>query len=147
MLNSTHTTEASKIVKVLNGGVEFYQHGIENVVQPSVRAMFQRMVDEKQKGIAMMRPYIVSDSADTRTSKDWYAEFEKRYSPLLNEVKEQPDVVYIAHLEDVEEQVMEVIEATLNNIEHSGFATELRCIRTRMQQCRDEMHSLKEAIQ
>ena len=147
MLNSTHASNASKIVKVLGGGVDFYQHGIQNVVKANVRAMFQRMVEEKQKAISMMRPFIVKDSGDSHSNMDWYQEFEKRYAPLRESTDETADIEYISHLESVEEKVMDVVETTLNSVEHSQFATELRCIRTRMQQCCDEMHSLKEAVE
>lgn len=146
MLNSTHANDASKIVKVLDGGVDFYQHGIEHVAKANVRAMFQRMVEEKQKAIAMMRPFIVQDTGNSHSNMDWYQEFTKCYAPLLDAAGDTSDVEYISHLEAVEEKVMDIVETTLNGVAHSEFATELRCIRTRMQQCRDEMQSLKEAV-
>lgn len=147
MLNSTHANDASKIVKVLDGGVDFYQHGIQNVAKANVRAMFQRMVEEKHKAIAMIRPFIVRDSGDSHSNMDWYKEFEQRYSALLYKAEKTSDVDYISHLEAVEEKVMDVVDTTLNSVAHSEFATELRCIRSRMQQCRDEMQSLKAAVE
>ncbi|GGW89943.1 DUF2383 domain-containing protein [Alteromonas halophila] len=143
MLNSTHTRNASKIARVLDGGVDFYQQGIDNISGDNVRAMFRRMVDEKQKAIAMMKPFIVSDNDD---DDDWYAEFEKLYSSVAKKAAEMSDKDFISGLEEAETKVMALIESILNDIEHSSFASELRRMRTRMQQCKDEMASLKNAV-
>ena len=137
--------KVSDIVKVLIGGIEFYKYGISKVSGQHIQAMFQRMIDEKQQAVTALRPYMVeADQRDTNDA-EWIIKFQSTYKRLEKTLDSHEDHFQIEQLEDVEARVLRVIDSALDTDPPQHYACELRRIRTRMQQCHDEMHSLQHA--
>lgn len=138
--------KVSDIVKVLNGGIEFYKDGIHKVSGQSIQAMFKRMIEEKQQAVLALKPYLPESSAQRENNDaDWIVRFRNMYARLRESLESTNDHVDIEQLEEVEDRVLRVIDSALETDPPQHYACELRRIRTRMQQCHDEMHSLQHA--
>ncbi|QJR82306.1 PA2169 family four-helix-bundle protein [Alteromonas pelagimontana] len=146
MSNQTpQVDKVTDIIKVMNGGIEFYQDGIEKVSQQNLKAMFTRMITEKQEAIAALQPYAVSEQGDAETDSDWTVDVRNMYTNLLGALSSNKDHTYVDQLEEVEDKVLEAIDDALEENQPANCATELRRVRVRMQQCHDEMKSLQDA--
>lgn len=135
--------QVAEIVKVLNGGITFYQDSKRKVCSEHLQAMFNRMIEEKELAVIALRKYMTAtQQADTVQYTDWTIGIRKLYTELMESVNSANDCMYVKQLEQVENKVLDVIDTALDDSQPQAFACELRRIRTRMQQCHDEIRSL-----
>ncbi|MBD3584201.1 PA2169 family four-helix-bundle protein [Salinimonas sp. HHU 13199] len=137
--------KVSDIVKVLNGGIEFYKNSIHKVTGQNIQAMFRRMIEEKQQAVTALKPYLPESAQRESNDADWIVRLRSMYSRLREALESPSDQIYIEQLEEVEDRVLRVIDSALETDPPQHYACELRRIRTRMQQCHDEMRSLQHA--
>ena len=146
MSSSTHHADKiTDIIKVLNGGVAFYQDGSDAVNSPHVKAMFDRMLEEKQQAIIDLQPFASDQSVLAEKESDWSMEIRKVYTQLICAFSADPDSLLIQQLIDVEDRILSTFDEALDITEHCECAQLLRKIRVRMLQCQDEMVSLHSA--
>ncbi|QPG06732.1 DUF2383 domain-containing protein [Salinimonas marina] len=136
----------SDIIKVLNGGIEFYKDGIKKVAGHNIQAMFNRMLEEKQQAVLTLQAYLPEQkSAKVSGNTDWSIGVRNMYTKLLGALNPINDHNYVKQLESVEDKVLAKINDALEEKPPQQFACELRRIRSRMQQCREELGSFHHA--
>jgi len=141
--SSPHVEKVTDVIKVLNGGIEFYKDGMKKVTSGNIREMFNRMIDEKQQAVLALETFAEQGSKDSHSS--WSVEVRSMYTKILSILTSDKNHAYVSQLEEIEDKVLEVIDEALDANQPTVCATELRRIRTRMQQCHDEMKSLQAA--
>ncbi|MCW8108257.1 PA2169 family four-helix-bundle protein [Alteromonas ponticola] len=135
--------KVSEIIKVLNGGIEFYQDGVEKVNEARITSLFTRMIEEKKEAVTALQPYAVAEQGRAETNHDVGVDIRNMYTTLVGSITSDKAHTYIKQLEEVEDKVLLSIDEALEEEQPSNCAAELRRIRTRMQQCHDEMKLLQ----
>lgn len=135
--------KVSDIVKVLKGGIEFYKDGVQNVTSQSTQAMFKRMLEEKQEAVSALNPYL--PEADGSTDSDWALHLHDEYGILRKCMDSSDNRKCLEQLKELENDVLHVVDVALEKELPQHYASELRRIRSRMQQCHDEIHCLQNA--
>ena len=133
------------IVKKLNSGIEFYATAIEKAAAPNCQAMFRRMWEEKQRAVNTLTPLTDLNADDTKEAGSACIDFRQIYTSLLGAMSDDKDCTYVQQLIDVEETILQAIDDALNKDQTPENASSLRLVRTRTQQCHDEMQSLYNA--
>lgn len=134
--------KVADIIKVLNSGIGFYQRGIAQVQGAATRAIFHRMLEEKQQAVKTLQPHVHQEHSD---QTDWTVGLRKMYTDLTKNLSATNDPAFTDQLHTVEYKILTLIDDALDEQPPQAFACELRCIRSRMQQCLDEMRSLQRA--
>ena len=84
-------------------------------------------------------------SAKVSSNTDWSISVRNMYTRLLGALNPINDHNYVKQLESVEDKVLAKIDDALEEKPPQQFACELRRIRSRMQQCREELGSFHHA--
>lgn len=133
------------IVKKLKSGIHFYATAIEKVSAPNCQAMFRRMWEEKQRAVKTLIPLSELDADEVESASSNCIDFQRIYTKLLGAISDDKDCTYVKQLIEVEEKILHTIDDALNENLSSENASSLRLVRTRTQQCHDEMLSLYNA--
>lgn len=133
------------IVKKLNSGINFYATAIEKVSAPNCQAMFRRMWEEKQRAVKTLAPLSDLEPDEVDNAGNTCIDLHKIYTKLLGAVSDDKDCTYVKQLIDVEETILHTIDDALHEDQTPEDASSLRLVRTRTQQCHDEMLSLYNA--
>ncbi|KPV98292.1 hypothetical protein AN214_00053 [Pseudoalteromonas sp. P1-9] len=145
MSNSNYNlTPVKELVKVLNGGIEFYKEAKSKVSSQSLEIIFERMISEKERAAAELQPLVVLDEGEVETDSDLVVSMRETYTKVLSVVSTDKEHTYIAQLEEVEDRVLDKIEAALEEPLPAPYFSTLKLIQNSMQACHDEMKALQE---
>ncbi|ATD01472.1 MULTISPECIES: ferritin-like domain-containing protein [Pseudoalteromonas] len=145
MSNSNYNlTPVKELVKVLNGGIEFYKEAKTKVSSQSLEIIFDRMISEKERAAAELQPLVVLDEGEVETDSDLVVSMRETYTKVLSVVSTDKEHTYIAQLEEVEDRVLDKIEAALEEPLPAPYFSTLKLIQNSMQACHDEMKALQE---
>ncbi|MFC4700652.1 PA2169 family four-helix-bundle protein [Glaciecola siphonariae] len=145
---SNQTQDVTKIadtIKVLQGGIDFYQKAIGEVDSSNVQHMFRRMIKGKEEAIESLQPFAIKEQGERETDSDWMVSTRKIYTQLIGKMSSDEDHTYIKQLEEVEDRVLEVLDEALKHDQPESCLIALRTIRAKAQQMHDEMKALQEA--
>nr|WP_136250468.1 PA2169 family four-helix-bundle protein [Ningiella ruwaisensis] len=137
--------KVSDVIKVLQGGIEFYEEAIKEIDTNHIINVFKRMISEKENAIEMLQPYAINEQGEKETDADWMVSTRKMYTKLVGKMSSDEDHTYIKQLEEVEDRVLEVLDDALSREQPANCLTALRQVRARAQQLHDEMKALQEA--
>lgn len=101
------------IVRVLNGGIKFYEQAMEKVESHGVKTVFGRMIAAKQSSVEELQPFAVAESGEYEKDTDMAVDFRKAYTNVLSMLTSESDHTYVAQLEEVEDKTMGVIREAL----------------------------------
>lgn len=135
----------SDIIGVLNSGADFYKQGINAASCESIRAMFTRMLEEKQQAVIELSAHAEPDLAANRKRSDWLVDIECAYTGFTSQISGKQELPFINHLVALESQIVDHLDAVLDTEQSQECAQTVRKIRARMIQCKEEMLSLKQA--
>lgn len=145
MSNSNYNlTPVKELVKVLNGGIEFYKEAKTKVSSQSLEIIFDRMISKKERAAAELQPLVVLDEGEVETDSDLVVSMRETYTKVLSVVSTDKEHTYIAQLEEVEDRVLDKIEAALEEPLPAPYFSTLKLIQNSMQACHDEMKALQE---
>ncbi|WP_100915751.1 ferritin-like domain-containing protein [Pseudoalteromonas spongiae] len=145
MSNSNYNlTPVKELVKVLNGGIEFYKEAKTKVSSQSLEIIFDRMISEKERAAAELQPLVVLDEGEVETDNDFMVSLRETYTKVLSVISTDKEHTYISQLEEVEDRVLEKIEAALEEPLPAPYFSTLKLIQNSMQACHDEMKALQE---
>ncbi|MEC8327772.1 MAG: ferritin-like domain-containing protein [Pseudoalteromonas spongiae] len=145
MSNSNYNlTPVKELVKVLNGGIEFYKEAKTKVSSQSLEIIFDRMISEKERAAAELQPLVVLDEGEVETDSDLVVSMRETYTKVLSVVSTDKEHTYIAQLEEVEDRVLDKIETALEEPLPAPYFSTLKLIQNSMQACHDEMKALQE---
>ncbi|WP_046006499.1 PA2169 family four-helix-bundle protein [Pseudoalteromonas rubra] len=145
MTHSNYDMEPLKeLVKVLNGGVEFYKDAKDKVDDERISAIFNTMITEKVQAISKLQTYALIDEGERETDSDMLVTLREHYTKVLGVLSTDKTHTYIAQLEEVEDKVLDKVADALEQQLPPQCVQDLRQVQVRMQACHDEMKALQE---
>ncbi|MFY8350497.1 PA2169 family four-helix-bundle protein [Pseudoalteromonas sp. SSM20] len=145
MSNSDYNlTPVKELVKVLNGGIEFYKAAKSKVSSQSLEIIFERMISEKERAAAELQTFVVIDDGEIETDTDTIVSLRETYTKVLSLISTDKEHTYISQLEEVEDRVLEKIDSALKEPLPAPYFSTLKLIQNSMQACHDEMKALQE---
>ncbi|KXI27876.1 ferritin-like domain-containing protein [Paraglaciecola hydrolytica] len=113
MNNINHIEKVADIIKVLNGGIKFYEEALNKVDAQSIKVVFGRMIVQKRSAVAKLQPYAIAETGEVEKDSSMAVDVRKTYTKLLSAVSSDSDHTYVSQLEEVEDKTLEVIREAL----------------------------------
>jgi uncharacterized protein (TIGR02284 family) len=145
---SNQALKARKIadaVKVLHGGIDFYQQAIEEIKHEQLRSVFGDMVRNKQKAIDALQPFTKNQQGENEYDSDCIVHIRQLYTKLIGKFSCNKPHTYIKQLEEVEDRVLNTLDDALAERQPPQCAIVLRTVREKAQKMHDEMKEYQEA--
>lgn len=134
--------QASQLTSLFHQGIAFYKAGSEKINMPHMSAVFNRMLEEKQLAVTMLAPFSDEGAVKGDAPREHELSLSQRYDDVLSALSLSSPTTDVSQLTAIEEKFLQWVDDALDGLSPGEFATELRCIRGRMQQCLDEMLAL-----
>jgi uncharacterized protein (TIGR02284 family) len=141
----TEVKKVTDVIKVLQGGIDFYQKAINEIESNNVKSMFRRMIEGKQEAIEALQPFAINQQGERETDSDWMVSTRKLYTQMIGKMSSDEEHTYIKQLEEVEDRVLEVLDEALKEDQPESCVVVLRTTRAHAQQMHDEMKALQDA--
>ncbi|NOU50603.1 PA2169 family four-helix-bundle protein [Pseudoalteromonas sp. JBTF-M23] len=146
MTDSSFDLSAVKeLIKVLNGGVEFYTEAKKKVDNLMLERIFEQNMLDKAKAQSELQKFIVADEGKIESDSAFSVELRESYTKVIALISIDKEHTYISQLEEVEDKVLEKIDKALNSPLPADCKQTLKQIRITMQANHDEMKGLQEA--
>ena len=144
MSNSNYDIASIKdLVKVLNGGVEFYRTAKEKVDSLKLKQIFEQNIQEKALAISDLQTFILIDEGHVETDSALSVEMREAYTKVIAVLSTDKEHTYISQLEEVEDKVLHKIRDALKENLPPNCRNKLLQIQVRMQNCHDKMKQLE----
>ncbi|RNF51555.1 PA2169 family four-helix-bundle protein [Marinomonas hwangdonensis] len=149
MQNQTaHAHHITDIVKVMNGGIEFYQEAKTKLDDSTYKAFFDRMIGAKAEAVAELQPFAVAQQGEVETDTSNLVKARQAYTKLMSKItSETTTFTYVDQLEEVEDKVLEELDLALERNQTQDCEVTLRRVKVRMKECHDEMKALQVTAQ
>lgn len=134
----------SDIIKVMNGGIEFYQEAKSKLDNSTYQAFFNRMIVAKKEAVADLQKFAVEEQGELENESSSLVKARQVYTKLLSKVSgDSTAFTYIDRLEEVEDKVLEELDLALERHQAQDCEIALRRIKVSMKECHDEMKALQ----
>ena len=145
MSNPNHVEKVSSIIKVLNGGIEFYSEAIKKVDSQSVKAVFEKMISDKQAAITTLQPFAVSEQGEYEEDTAMSVDIRNMYTNVISSLTSNSDHTYVSQLEEVEDKILAVLRDALKEDQPAACTMALNGVLTDMKQNHDQMRALQKS--
>ena len=144
MTTTTNNVEKiDEIVKVLNGGIEFYEDAIKKVDSEHVRSIFSKMILFRRNAVHKLQPLVVKQTGDVEDSSSLLVSIRQMYTDIKAKITDD-DHTYVDQLEEVEDKTLEVIRDALDENNTISVKETLMSLLSKAKVLHDEMKSLQE---
>ncbi|MBU1294696.1 MAG: PA2169 family four-helix-bundle protein [Gammaproteobacteria bacterium] len=149
MQNQTaHAHHITDIIKVMNGGIEFYQEAKTKLDDSTYNAFFDRMIGAKTEAVTELQPFAIDQQGEVETDTNNLVKARQAYTKLISKISsESTAFTYVDQLEEVEDKVLEELDLALERNQTQDCEVTLRRVKVRMKECHDEMKALQVAAQ
>ena len=136
----------SDIIKVMNGGIEFYQEAKTKFDTTTYQVFFDRMISAKQEAAAELQKFAVQEQGELENGSSNSVKLHQAYTNLLAKFSSDSTAfTYIDQLEDVEDKVLKEFDLALEREQTPDCKATLQRLKVRMRECHDEMKALQKA--
>lgn len=145
MQNQTaYAHHITDIIKVMNGGIEFYQEAKNKLDDTTYQAFFDRMIEAKQEAATELQPFAIDQQGEAETDNSTMVKVHQAYTKLLSKVSgDTTAFTYVDQLEEVEDKVLEELDLALERKQTQDCEVTLRRVKVKMKECHDEMKALQ----
>ena len=149
MQNQTaHAHHITDIIKVMNGGIEFYQEAKTKLDDSTYKAFFDRMIGAKAEAVAELQPFAVDQQGEVENDTSNLVKARQTYTKLLAKISsDSTTFTYVDQLEEVEDKVLEELDLALERNQTQDCEVTLRRVKVSMKECHDEMKALQVSAQ
>jgi|TARA_R110001632_G_scaffold233172_2_gene378366 uncharacterized protein (TIGR02284 family) len=144
---TAQTNHISDIIKVMNGGIEFYQEATTKLDNTTYQAFFDRMISAKEEAVAELQKFAVQEDGYPESDTSNAVKARQAYTKLLSKISSDSTFTYVDQLEEVEDKVLVEIDAALEKKQAQDCEVTLQRVKVRMKECHDEMKALKVTAQ
>ncbi|MDW7547782.1 PA2169 family four-helix-bundle protein [Pseudoalteromonas peptidolytica] len=145
MAESNYDLEPVKaLIKVLNGGVEFYTEAKKKLDDIELSRIFDQMIVDKAQAISDLQPFVLIDEGEIETDTALSVDIRESYTKLVGVVSTDKAHTYISQLEEVEDKVLKKLDEALSKALPPKCKSTLLQIQVQMQACHDQMKQLQE---
>lgn len=145
-LNTPRVNHAADIIQVLNSGIEFYTDAKEQVRDPRLVQLFDRMLNARRMVKERLQPFAVLEDGKREEGSAFSVEARKVYTKVIGALSSDTDHAYISQLEEVEDKTLEELRIALKDNQPPQYEAALLQSMSTMQDCHDEMRALKRSI-
>jgi len=131
------------IIQVMNSGIDFYEKAQEKVTDPSIIALFQRMIDARKVSIERLQPYAINETGHRENGSDFAVEARKAYTSLITKLGADKNATYVSELEEVEDKTLAEIKHALKKPQPHDCEAALSKTLLTIQSCHAEMSKMK----
>lgn len=139
-LEINHITD---IIQVMNSGIDFYEKAQDKVQDPSVSALFQRMIDARKVSVESLQPYAINQQGEREDGSSFVVEARRAFTTLISKFASDNDQTYIKELEEVEDKTLEEIKVALKKPQSHDCEAALSKVLLTMQSCHAEMSKMQ----
>ena len=144
MTNTSENLEKiDDIVKVLNGGIEFYEDAIKKVESPRVRSVFTQMIKFRREALYKLQPLVIKQTGEIESSSSLVVSIRKMYTDLIGKITGD-DHTFVAQLEEVEDKTLEVIREAFEANHDPAVKQTLTMLLSKAKAVHDEMKILQD---
>lgn len=140
---SNEVNHISDIIQVMNSGIDFYEKAQQNVKDPAVAALFQRMIDARKVTVERLQPFAVNEQGEREDGSSFAVEARRAYTALITKFSSNNDDTYIKELEEVEDKTLEEIKGAMKKPQPADCEAVLAKALLTMQSCHAEMSRMK----
>ena len=133
----------SGIIKVLQGGIEFYEKAKDKVDSHGAKSVFGRMISSKQDAIDKLQPFAIAQTGEMETDTDLTVDARKVLTLVAAELTSDSDHTYVSQLEEVEDKTLKVIRDALGEKQPSAVNMALMEVLASAQDTHSQMKSLQ----
>jgi|TARA_R110001606_G_scaffold377225_1_gene536184 uncharacterized protein (TIGR02284 family) len=144
---TVQTNHISDIIKVMNGGIEFYQEAITKLDNTTYQAFFNRMISAKEEAVTELQKFAIEENGQPESDTSNSVKAHQAYTKLLFKISRDSAFTYVDQLEEVEDKVLDEIDTALEKKQAQDCEITLQRVRVRMKECHDEMKALKVTAQ
>ena len=144
---TVQTNHISDIIKVMNGGIEFYQEATTKLDNTTYQAFFDRMISAKEEAVAELQKFAVQEDGYPESDTSNAVKARQAYTKLLSKISSDSTFTYVDQLEEVEDKVLDEIDAALEKKQAQDCEVTLQRVKVRMKECHDEMKALQVTTQ
>jgi uncharacterized protein (TIGR02284 family) len=144
-LNTPEIKHVTDIVQVLNSGIDFYRDAKDKVDDQQLAQFFDRMLNARRMIKERLQPFAMQQEGEPETGSALSVEARKVYTKVIGALSSDKEHTYISQLEEVEDKTLDEIKAALKDNQPPQCEAALLQSLATMQQCHDEMLSLKQA--
>jgi|TARA_R110000764_G_scaffold194023_1_gene279338 uncharacterized protein (TIGR02284 family) len=144
---TAQTNHISDIIKVMNGGIEFYQEATTKLDNTTYQAFFDRMISAKEEAVAELQKFAVQEDGYPESDTSNAVKARQAYTKLLSKISSDSTFTYVDQLEEVEDKVLVEIDAALEKKQAQDCEVTLQRVKVRMKECHDEMKALQVTTQ
>ncbi|ABG42590.1 conserved hypothetical protein [Paraglaciecola sp. T6c] len=145
MSNPNHVEKVSSIIKVLNGGIEFYSDATEKVESQSIKTVFQQMINDKQAAITTLQPFAVAENGDYEDDSAVAVDIRNMYTKVISSLTSNSDHTFVSQLEEVEDKILAELREALKEDQPAACTMALNKVLTDMKRNHDQMRALQKS--
>ena len=131
------------IIQVMNSGIDFYEKAQEKVTDPSIIALFQRMIDARKVSVERLQPYAINENGERENGSDFAVEARKAYTSVITKLGADKNATYVSELEEVEDKTLAEIKHALKKPQSHDCEAALSKTLLTIQSCHAEMSKMK----
>lgn len=144
MTNQVKQVEkVTDIIKVLKGGINFYEDARQKVQSHGVKTVFGRMVQSKREAIEKLQPFAIAEQGEKEDDTAFSVDARKMYTKLISVLSPDSDHTFVDQLEEVEDKTLEVIKDALEEDQPTACNKALLDVLADAQSAHDQMKSLQ----
>ena len=144
-LQGTDANHISDIIQVMNSGIDFYQKAQENIKDPAIGALFQRMIDARRVSVERLQPYAINEKGEREEGSSFAVEARRAYTALLTTFGSNNDSTYVSELEEVEDKTLAEIKEAMDKPQPADCEAALAATLLTMQSCHAEMSRMQKS--
>lgn len=145
MTNANHVEKVSSIIKVLNGGIEFYTDALAKVDSQGVKSVFNTIIRDKQAAITKLQPFAVAEQGEYEEDNALAVDARNMYTRLISTFSSDSDHTFVSQLEEVEDKTLDVIRDALDEEQPADCRLVLNAVLADMKKCHDQMKALQKS--
>lgn len=145
MPNKVKTVKkVAEVIKMLNGGIEFYADATKQVKSSQLISVFGRMMSARQNAIEKLQPFAIAEQGERENDSSLAIKVRNMYSNLLSTFSFDSDHTIVSQLEEVEDKTLKAIKDALDQEQPEVCKNALLNVLHDIQNCHDEMKSLQQ---
>jgi uncharacterized protein (TIGR02284 family) len=145
MFNQTTSVEkVTDVIQVMSAGVDFYHDAVEQVNDTLIKNTFIKMASKKEAAILALQLLTVEEQGKAEEGSSIAVDSRKMYTKFATMFTNDGDYTYVKQLEEVEDKVLIVLDAALDEEQPVEAMAILTNIRGDAQLMHDEMKALQE---
>lgn len=143
---SKNTESLADIVQVARDSVEFYDHAREEVSNPVIRQLFARMAASKRRLIETLSPRILREGEQPPVAGSWLGGLRQFYADARAMVASNDEAVYVAQLEETEDELLERLEEALSTLTDPADRSCVQALLPEARGSHEDMRRLKQLL-